>query len=49
MTSPLRQLAYRHRWIYDTVTGISALSVGGVDQLRSLGPVSYTHLRAHET
>jgi demethylmenaquinone methyltransferase/2-methoxy-6-polyprenyl-1,4-benzoquinol methylase len=37
MTSPLRQLAYRHRWIYDTVTGISALSVGGVDQLRSLG------------
>ena len=37
MTSPLRQLAYRHRWIYDTVTAISALSVGGVDQLRSLG------------
>ena len=37
MTSPLRQLAYRYRWIYDTVTGISALSVGGVDQLRRLG------------
>ena len=37
MTSPLRQLAYRYRWIYDTVTGISALSVGGVDRLRSLG------------
>ena len=37
MTSPLRQLAYRYRWIYDTVTGISALSVGGVGQLRRLG------------
>ena len=37
MSSPLRQLAYRHRWIYDTVTAISALSVGGVDRLRSLG------------
>ena len=37
MTSPLRQLAYQHRWIYDMVTGISALSVGGVDRLRSLG------------
>ena len=37
MSSPLRQLAYRHRWIYDMVTGISALSVGGVDRLRKLG------------
>ena len=37
MTSPFRQLAYRYRWIYDTVTGLSALSVGGVDQLRNLG------------
>ena len=34
--SPLRQLAYRHRWIYDTVTATSALSVGGVDRLRAL-------------
>ncbi len=37
MSSPLRQMAYRHRWIYDIVTGISALSVGGVDRLRGLG------------
>ena len=37
MTSFLRPLAYRYRWIYDTVTAISSLSVGGVDQLRSLG------------
>jgi len=37
MTSFLRPLAYRHRWIYDTVTAISALSVGGVSRLRSLG------------
>ena len=37
MTSPLRQLAYRYRWIYNTVTGISALSVGGVDRLRRIG------------
>ncbi|MEB3241428.1 MAG: class I SAM-dependent methyltransferase [Synechococcus sp.] len=34
--SPFRQLAYRYRWIYDTVTATSALSVGGVDRLRSL-------------
>ena len=34
--SPLRQLAYRHRWIYDSVTATSALSVGGVERLRSL-------------
>ena len=37
MTSFLRPLAYRHRWIYDTVTAISALSVGGVSRLRGLG------------
>ena len=37
MTSFLRPLAYRYRWIYDTVTAISSLSVGGVDRLRSLG------------
>ena len=37
MTSPLRHLAYRYRWIYNTVTGISALSVGGVERLRRLG------------
>jgi ubiquinone/menaquinone biosynthesis C-methylase UbiE len=34
--SPLRQLAYRHRWIYDAVTATSALSVGGVGRLRAL-------------
>ncbi len=44
MTSPLRQLAYRHRWIYDTVTGISALSVGGVARLRSLGLKALDHV-----
>ena len=37
MSSFLRPLAYRHRWIYDTVTAISSLSVGGVERLRSLG------------
>ena len=37
MTSFLRPLAYRYRWIYDTVTAISSLSVGGVDRLRNLG------------
>jgi len=37
MTSFLRPLAYRHRWIYDTVTAVSALSVGGVSRLRGLG------------
>ena len=37
MTSFLRPLAYRYRWIYDTITAISSLSVGGVEQLRSLG------------
>ena len=26
-------LAYRHRWIYDSVTAISSLSVGGVARL----------------
>ena len=37
MTSFLRPLAYRYRWIYDTVTAISSLSVGGVERLRRLG------------
>ena len=37
MTSFLRPLAYRYRWIYDTVTAVSSLSVGGVTRLRSLG------------
>ena len=37
MTSPLRTFAYEHRWFYDLVTNISALSVGGVKRLRSLG------------
>ncbi len=37
MTSFLRPLAYRYRWIYDTVTAVSSLSVGGVDRLRGLG------------
>ena len=37
MTSFLRPLAYRHRWIYDTVTAVSSLSVGGVARLRNLG------------
>ena len=37
MASFLRPLAYRYRWIYDTVTAISSLSVGGVDRLRGLG------------
>lgn len=37
MTSFLRPLAYRYRWLYDTVTAVSSLSVGGVDRLRGLG------------
>ena len=37
MTSFMRPLAYRYRWIYDTVTAVSSLSVGGVAQLRNLG------------
>lgn len=37
MTSPLRTLAYRHRWLYDSVTAISAVAVGGVERLRDLG------------
>ena len=37
MTSFLRPLAYRYRWIYDSVTAVSSLSVGGVDRLRRLG------------
>ena len=34
--SPLRQLAYRHRWFYDSVTGLASLSVGGPQRLRRL-------------
>ena len=37
MTSFLRPLAYRYRWIYDSVTALSSLSVGGVARLRRLG------------
>lgn len=37
MTSFLRPLAYRYRWIYDCVTAVSSLSVGGVERLRALG------------
>ncbi|MEE2695647.1 MAG: SAM-dependent methyltransferase, partial [Cyanobacteriota bacterium] len=37
MATFLRPLAYRHRWIYDSVTAISSLSVGGVARLRALG------------
>jgi ubiquinone/menaquinone biosynthesis C-methylase UbiE len=37
MRSPLRQFAYRQRWLYDAVTAVSSLSVGGVRRLRSLG------------
>ena len=37
MTSFLRPLAYRYRWIYDTVTAVSSLSVGGVAKPRNLG------------
>ncbi|MDP6203144.1 MAG: class I SAM-dependent methyltransferase [Prochlorococcus sp.] len=37
MSSPLRNFAYQHRWFYDMVTAISALSVGGVNRLRKLG------------
>ena len=43
MTSFLRPLAYRHRWIYDSVTAVSSLSVGGVGRLRGLGLVALSH------
>ena len=33
---PLRRLAYRHRWLYDSVTAVSSLSVGGTARLRRL-------------
>ncbi|AII42781.1 SAM-dependent methlyltransferase [Synechococcus sp. KORDI-100] len=47
MSSFLRPLAYRHRWIYDTVTAVSSLSVGGVARLRRLGLDAVQHrLRA---
>lgn len=36
MSSPLRTLAYRHRWFYETVTAASSLSVGGPQRLRTL-------------
>jgi len=37
MSSPLRTLAYRHRWFYEAVTATSSLSVGGPTRLRGLG------------
>ena len=37
MSSFLRPLAYRYRRIYDAVTAVSSLSVGGVEKLRGLG------------
>jgi demethylmenaquinone methyltransferase/2-methoxy-6-polyprenyl-1,4-benzoquinol methylase len=43
MTSFLRPLAYRHRWIYDSVTAVSSLSVGGVARLRGLGLEALSH------
>jgi demethylmenaquinone methyltransferase/2-methoxy-6-polyprenyl-1,4-benzoquinol methylase len=43
MTSFLRPLAYRHRWIYDSVTAVSSLSVGGVGRLRRLGLDALSH------
>ena len=43
MTSFLRPLAYRHRWIYDSVTAVSSLSVGGVARLRGLGLDALSH------
>ena len=47
MTSFLRPLAYRYRGIYDSVTAISSLSVGGVDRLRRLGmDALMSHLHA---
>ena len=36
MSSPLRTLAYRHRWFYEAVTAASSLSVGGPERLRQL-------------
>jgi len=33
---PLRRLAYRHRWIYDSVTAVSSLPLGGPARLRRL-------------
>ncbi|MAR07967.1 MAG: SAM-dependent methyltransferase [Cyanobium sp. NAT70] len=43
MSSFLRPLAYRHRWIYDSVTTVSSLSVGGVKRLRGLGLEALQH------
>lgn len=43
MSSFLRPLAYRHRWIYDLVTAVSSLSVGGVARLRGLGLEALGH------
>jgi demethylmenaquinone methyltransferase/2-methoxy-6-polyprenyl-1,4-benzoquinol methylase len=37
MSSPLRTLAYRHRWFYEAVTAAGSLGVGGPSRLRSLG------------
>jgi demethylmenaquinone methyltransferase/2-methoxy-6-polyprenyl-1,4-benzoquinol methylase len=37
MAPLLRTLAYRHRWIYDSVTALASLAVGGPARLRQLG------------
>ena len=50
MSSFLRPLAYRHRWIYDLVTAVSSLSVGGVERLRGLGlDALRSHLKPEST
>ena len=50
MSSFLRPLAYRHRWIYDLVTAVSSLSVGGVERLRGLGlDTLRSHLKPEAT
>ena len=43
MTSFLRTLAYRYSWIYDSLTAVSSLSVGGVGRLRCLGLEALQH------
>ncbi|MEB3268622.1 MAG: methyltransferase domain-containing protein [Leptolyngbya sp.] len=36
MATPLRSLSYRYQWVYDTVSRIAALSVGGEGRFRRL-------------
>ena len=45
LVNALRRLEYRG---YDSA-GIATLNNGNLGRRRSLGTVSYTHLRAHET